>query len=214
MHGSNSLCLGQRPPIPRWKDDPQGCQEHLWAHPEAGGGVQAPHLRRDPGRGQPHPPLRPDCQQNRAGAEQNPLGASRHHLVTYKLLLKSCSLSKFEEGMSQVSTFKNFEWLFEKSCNLGLIVQLDERKKQQPQVGMSWSYIWSKIVNYLVVEEKTAAFLSDTLFVSCCTLLSIYEQCYTRSSHPCLKTIYVYSMLIINKSCTYTTYNRFIIRVL
>jgi len=26
----------------------------------------------------------------------------------------------------------------------------------------------------LVVEEKTAAFLSDTLFVSCCTLLSIY----------------------------------------
>ena len=92
MFGCKSLLLGQRPPIPCWKDDPQGREEHLWAHPEAGGGVQALDLRRDPGRGKPHPPLRPDCQQNWAGAKQNPLGASWHYLVIYKQLFQSCGV--------------------------------------------------------------------------------------------------------------------------
>ena len=63
-----------------------------------------------------------------------------------------------------------------------------------------------------------AAFLSDTLSVAglhCYQYIYIlYMNNVIRSSHPCLITISVYSMLMINKSCTYTTYNRFIIRVL
>lgn len=77
---------GEGPKIPRGKDDAQGREEHLRAHGEVGGGVQALDLRRDPGRRQPHPPLRPDRQQDRAGAEQDPLGASWHYLVMQEQL--------------------------------------------------------------------------------------------------------------------------------
>merc|ERR1712203_59797 len=71
----------------------------------------------------------------------------------------------------------------------------------------------------VVVVDKTiqAAFLSDTipnLFYFRCTLCYQSMKNVLCSSHLCIITTSVYPMLMINKFCTYTTYNRFIIRIL
>ena len=45
---------GERSSVSRGENNSEGCQEHLRAHAEAGGGVQAPAVGHRAGRGQPH----------------------------------------------------------------------------------------------------------------------------------------------------------------
>lgn len=72
---------GERSSVSRGENNSEGCQEHLRAHAEAGGGVQAPAVGHRAGRGQPHAHHASDPDQDRSGAEQNFVGAVRDNLV-------------------------------------------------------------------------------------------------------------------------------------